>query len=120
MEKKLDLRLYVRLLCGKEIALGPGKADLLDAIIREGSISAAGRSMGISYRRAWLMVDVMNRGFVEPVIQSAHGGKHGGGAQVTPFGQDILKRYRAMQAETEAVARRHFQDIGKLMKPDVD
>lgn len=116
MEERLALRLYVRLLCGTTIAMGPGKADLLDAIIREGSISAAGRDMGISYRRVWLMIDTMNNGFKEPIVALARGGKHGGGACVTPFGLDVLKRYRAMQKETQAMAQKHFEAIKPLLK----
>ena len=59
------LKITIQLYCGEEIAMGPGKADLLDTIMREGSISAAGRAMGMSYRRTWLLVDTMNRCWVE-------------------------------------------------------
>lgn len=98
------LKIRVRIHCGEEIAMGPGKADLLDAIIREGSISAAGRALGMSYRRCWLLVDAMNRCWDAPLVETAAGGSHGGGAQVTERGREILAQYRALQAQAEGVA----------------
>ncbi|MGZ5105893.1 MAG: winged helix-turn-helix domain-containing protein, partial [Usitatibacter sp.] len=80
----------LRLMFGTEIAIGPGKADLLDAIAATGSISASARRMGMSYRRAWLLVDTMNRCFREPVVAAATGGSGGGGASLTPFGRRVL------------------------------
>ncbi len=65
------LKLKAQVLCGEELAMGPGKADLLDAIDREGSISAAGRAMGMSYRRTWMLVDTMNRCWAEPLVVAA-------------------------------------------------
>lgn len=105
------LKLHARLMSGQDIILGPGKADLLDAILSEGSISAAAKSMGLSYRRAWLMVDTMNKGFREPLVAASQGGRRGGGASVTPFGQTILADYRALQDDLEAVADRHYQNL---------
>lgn len=99
-----------QIVCGDEFAIGPGKADLLAAISTEGSISAAGRRLGLSYRRTWLMVDTMNRCWREPLVSTAHGGKQGGGARLTPFGETILARYRdltvaiAIAAEPPAAA----------------
>jgi molybdate transport system regulatory protein len=87
---------------GEAIAVGPGKADLLAAIAAEGSISAAARTMGMSYRRAWLLVDELNRVFVGPVVASETGGRHGGGAVLTALGQEILQRYRAMERRAAA------------------
>ena len=89
----------IRLMQGDEIALGPGKADLLKAIREHGSISAAARRMGMSYRRAWLLVDTMNRCFREPLVLSAAGGSQGGGASLTPHGEEVLAYYEAMLAE---------------------
>ena len=93
---RLDLRL--RLYLGDEIALGPGKADLLEAIQAAGSIAAAGRSMGMSYRRAWLLVDTMNRCFKGPLVATERGGAGRGGAVLTPLGVEALARYRALEA----------------------
>jgi len=91
MRVKCDVRLMV----GDEIAMGPGKADLLDAIAAAGSISAAARAMGMSYRRAWLLVDAMNRCWAEPLVRASPGP---GGARLTDFGRDVLGGYRAVQA----------------------
>ncbi|MBH0239260.1 winged helix-turn-helix domain-containing protein [Methylobrevis albus] len=82
--------------------LGRGKADLLEMIRSEGSITAAGRAMGMSYRRAWLLVDTMNRMFSEPVVWSKRGGEHGGGAALTAFGEELLGRYRGLEAKAAA------------------
>lgn len=91
------LKIKIQIHCGDEIAMGPGKADLLDAIIKEGSISGAGRALGMSYRRTWLLVDAMNRCWEKPLVGTAAGGSHGGGAQVTAFGEQVLAQYRALQ-----------------------
>ncbi len=77
--------------------MGPGKADLLDAIAREGSISAAGRSLGMSYRRTWLLVDTLNRCWVERVVETVAGGSAARGARLTPFGRQLLDGYRALE-----------------------
>lgn len=86
--------LRLRILLGSDIAMGPGKADLLEAIRRTGSISAAGRELGMSYRRAWNLVDTMNKSFRTPLVSAAKGGLHGGGTSITPFGEEVLARYR--------------------------
>jgi molybdate transport system regulatory protein len=91
--------------------MGPGKADLLEAIGRTGSISAAARAMEMSYRRAWLLVDVMNRSFREPLVHSAVGGTRGGGAQLTGAGARVLARFRAMEAAALAAAEAHLAPL---------
>jgi molybdate transport system regulatory protein len=95
------LKLKLQLYCGDEIAMGPGKADLLEAIAREGSISAAGRAMGMSYRRAWLLVDVMNRCFRAPLVETHPGGGKQAGARLTAEGEAALAAYRALSAQVE-------------------
>ena len=95
------LKLKLQLYCGDEIAMGPGKADLLEAIQRTGSISAAGRDLGMSYRRAWLLVDTMNRCFVRPLVETQPGGGQNAGARVTPAGEKALAAYRALSAQVE-------------------
>lgn len=99
------LNVKTRLYCGAEIAMGPGKADLLDAIAAAGSISGAGRAMGMSYRRTWMLVDAMNRCWREPLVETAAGGSHGGGARLTNLGQRVLKDYRALNDRMIAAAR---------------
>lgn len=91
--------LKIRVTHGNLIAIGPGKADLLEAIDRCGSISAATKKMGMSYRRAWELVDVMNKCFKQPLVSSSPGGPHGGGAQLTEFGYLILQTYRNLVAK---------------------
>jgi len=98
------LKLKIQLYCGDEIAMGPGKADLLDAIRVAGSISGAGRAMGMSYRRAWLLVDAMNRCWAAPLVETSPGSAHGGGARVSDFGERVLGHYRALQASVDAAA----------------
>jgi molybdate transport system regulatory protein len=95
----------LRIQLGHAIAIGPGKVQLLEAIADTGSISAAARQMGMSYRRAWLLVDTMNQCFKEPLVNTATGGKGGGGASITPLGLEVLGRYQRMQRiANEAVA----------------
>jgi molybdate transport system regulatory protein len=98
------LKLKLQLYCGEEIAMGPGKASLLEAIRGHGSISAAGRAMGMSYRRAWLLVDAMNRCWREPLVETSPGSAHGGGARVTPFGEQVLAGYCALVTRVAAAA----------------
>lgn len=97
------LKIKVQIYCGDEIAMGPGKADLLEAIMAEGSISGAGRKLGMSYRRTWLLVDVMNRCWAQPLVDTAAGGSHGGGAHVSALGESVLAHYRALQAAGRAL-----------------
>ncbi len=79
-------------------AIGPGKIALLEAIARTGSISGAGRSLDMSYRRAWFLIETMNAVFRHPVVATSVGGKDGGGAALTPFGEEVVARFRALEA----------------------
>jgi molybdate transport system regulatory protein len=96
------LKLKLQLYCGDEIAIGPGKADLLEAIAREGSISAAGRALGMSYRRAWLLVNTMNRCFEEPLVETHPGGGKAAGAKLTTEGEAALAAYRSLSSQVES------------------
>ncbi len=100
-----QLKLKLQLYCGEEIAMGPGKADLLDAIEATGSISAAARRMGMSYRRAWLLVDAMNRCFASPLIETHPGGGQQAGAVVTDEGRRLRAAYRALLDQAEGAAQ---------------
>ena len=95
------LKLKLQLYCGDEIAMGPGKADLLEAIARTGSISAAGRAMGMSYRRAWMLVDTMNRCFSAPLVATHPGGGKQAGAKLTAQGEAALAAYRTLSEQVE-------------------
>lgn len=112
------LKLKAQLFCGPEIAMGPGKAALLDAIAATGSISAAGRALGMSYRRAWLLVDVMNRCWEEPLVDTSTGGSHGGGARVTPLGTEILAAYRRLQQAIEAAGTDVLGPLSEKLAPE--
>ena len=90
----VDLRVHL----GDQIAIGPGKAQLLESIQRTGSISGAGREMGMSYKHAWLLVDSMNGCFKSALVEAVKGGKTGGGAALTALGLEVLECYRHMQA----------------------
>lgn len=95
----------IRIAYGENIAIGQGKADLLEVIGRVGSISAAARELDMSYRKAWMLVDEMNQSFKSPVVVAVKGGPQGGGAQVTPLGQEALARFRVIQTKaSEAIA----------------
>ena len=106
----------LRVLLGAAIAIGPGKADLLDAIAANGSISAAAKRMGMSYRRAWLLVDTMNSCFQGPLVASARGGTGGGGARLTPLGEEVLARYRDMEAKALECLHDDLKAFTKLMR----
>jgi molybdate transport system regulatory protein len=95
--------------------MGPGKADLLDAIEAEGSITRAARRMGMSYRRAWLLVEAMNASFRTPLVETARGGRRGGGARLTALGREALSRYRAMEAKAAAVLEVDVAAFGELL-----
>lgn len=105
----LPLRPVLRIDFPPSERLGHGKIQLLELIASTGSISAAGRAMDMSYRRAWLLVDALNHMFTQPVIESQRGGKQGGGAEVTKFGQELIDRYRFMQ-----------QRLQDSLKDDID
>ena len=106
----------IRLLVGAVVALGPGKAELLEAIARSGSISAAARSMSMSYRRAWLLVDAMNMAFQQTLVETLTGGNGGGGARLTDFGEDVLHRYRRMEARAAQAVKPHLQEFSGLLR----
>ena len=105
------VKLTLRVEFGPERAIGPGKARLLELIGETGSISAAGRAMNMSYRRAWLLVDNLNRAFAEPVVATQLGGRSGGGAQLTSLGEAIVGHYRAMEREAQAAVAPRLEDL---------
>ncbi len=107
----------LRVLLGESIAIGPGKAALLEAIARHGSISAAARANGMSYRRAWNLVDTMNKCFVAPLVDSSVGGAHGGGASVTALGQEVLAAYRDMEIKAARAVAHEFAAFERFLAP---
>lgn len=110
--------LTLRVLAKGAAAIGPGKAELIERIGRTGSISAAARAMGMSYRRAWQLAESLNATFREPVVTTAVGGKRGGGARVTAFGGRLLAEFRSMEDKASgAIAGDLRRFAGHLRKP---
>ena len=107
----LDARFRLRINTGDEIAIGPGKVALLEAIVETGSITAAAKHLGMSYRRAWLLVDDMNRAFKKPLVESAKGGREGGGTVVNDHGMEVIRLYRSIET---VAAERTAADIARL------
>lgn len=103
MQRRTPLKLKIQIMCGDEIAMGPGKADLLEAIAAHRSISAAGRALGMSYRRTWLLVDTMNRCWAEPLVATVPGNPKAG-AHLTGLGEAILAQYRELVGGLEQSA----------------
>lgn len=95
--------------------MGPGKADLLEAIRVTGSITAAGKLLGMSYRRTWMLVDTMNHCFQAPLVATEKGGVHGGGARVTELGEQVLEAYRKLLAKAAKAAHRELDFLESQM-----
>ena len=110
------MRLTVRIDFGAHRALGPGKIRLLEAIGRTGSIAQAGRSLGMSYRRGWLLVEDLNRSFRKPVVSKKSGGTRGGGAILTPFGRSLIGHYRTVERKATAAAKRSLRELQKAVR----
>lgn len=98
-------RLWLRVDLAPGVSLGPGKVELLRGIDETGSISAAGRRIGMSYKRAWLLVDVLNRHFASPLVMASRGGARGGGASLTPLGRNIVATYLTLQTAAHDAAK---------------
>lgn len=108
-------RLHIRLVFGAGDMLGPGKAELLERIGRTGSIAAAGREMGMSYRRAWMLVETLNAMFRAPLVESTRGGPRGGGAVLTQNGRQVLALYRAFEAGAAAAGAHELEALRALL-----
>jgi molybdate transport system regulatory protein len=111
-----DVRLTVRVDFGSDRAVGPGKIRLLEAIGKTGSISQAGRTLDMSYRRAWLLVDELNQCFRNPVVVTRPGGKRGGGATLTPFGHELIAKYRAIETHAAMAAKRPLHELESALR----
>lgn len=118
MTSNSHLQVRLRLLYQSDIALGPGKVELLEAILQTGSISKAAKAMNMSYRRAWQLVDTMNRCFASPVVETQTGGNQGGGAVVTALGQQLIGLFRDMEQAVMVNAADYHQKMNALLKVD--
>ena len=110
------IRPRLRVLVNNEIALGPGKIDLLEAIQSSGSISQAAKEIHLSYRRAWDMVSTMNHCFKSPLVESSTGGKGGGGARLTPLGKSVTQLYRDMECSTLKATQKEWTTLKRSLK----
>src|SRR6478736_8740812 len=102
---------HIRLDFSGTCSLGPGKIGLLEGIERTGSLSAAARALGMSYRRAWLLLHSTNEGFSEPVVELSVGGKDGGGTRLTAFGRQLISDFRRFEDAVEALAAKTFAEV---------
>jgi molybdate transport system regulatory protein len=117
MPRAGPLKVKVQLFAGEERAFGPGRADVLAAIEREGSISAAGRSLGMSYRYTWALVESMNHCFCERLVEASPGGRSGGGAVLTDTGRRVLEVYRALEAQImESAHGAQLEELSRLLR----
>lgn len=113
-----SVKVKIQLMANNNIALGPGKADLLEAIQEKGSISAAAVQMGMSYKRAWDLVNTMNKSFKQAVVATSVGGGKGGGTQVTDFGLQVLVQYRTIEAKTTLALKAEMGDLLLMLATD--
>lgn len=111
-----DLTVRFRVDFGRRCSVGIGKIELLEGIARSGSLSEAARQMRMSYRRAWLLLADLNTSFDEPVARANTGGRGGGGAVLTPFGERLIAGYRNMESELRPLADTNFRDFGERVK----
>ncbi len=109
--------LRLRVVLSADTFIGPGKADLLQGIDDAGSIAAAGRRMGMSYKRAWMLMETMNAYFGEPLAIASKGGKAGGGALLTPKGKQVLACFRRIEARTARAAAKDLAQLSALRGP---
>jgi molybdate transport system regulatory protein len=112
---KPHVQLRLRILNGDDIAVGPGKIELLEAIAKAGSITAAAKSLDMSYRRAWLLVDTMNRCFKTAVVDAEAGGKRGGGTQLTELGLEVVRRYRSIEGRAARAGATEIAALTRLL-----
>jgi molybdate transport system regulatory protein len=111
-----DSRLTLRVDFGSSRSIGPGKIRLLEAIARSGSISQAGRTLGMSYRRAWLLIDDMNQCFRHAVVNAKPGGSQGGGAVLTEFGAELVRDYRAIETAAAVAAKKRLRGLEAALR----
>ena len=110
------LSVRLRVLCGEEVALGPGKVELLAAVAATGSITAAAKRLNVSYMHAWSLIQTMNRCFRAPLVLSSRGGQRGGGAGLTEAGHEVLATYRTMAAEALRAAQAGWARLAPTLR----
>lgn len=113
MKSRVQFRL--RIYRDDDIAIGPGKVALLESVAETGSISAAARQQGMSYKRAWILIDEVNRSLSKPAVVTASGGSGGGGTVLTPVGEELVKRYRAIESTARLAAASDIAALTRLL-----
>ncbi len=111
-------RLWIKIYFGNRGQIGPGKIRLLQGIAEQRSITAAARASKMSYRRAWLLVDQMNKTFRAPVVRTHTGGNARGGAELTPLGEEIVARYLELMEQAQAQSEGRLDDLAALIRPE--
>ena len=111
-------RLWIKIYFGNRGQIGPGKIRLLQGIAEQRSITAAARATGMSYRRAWLLVDQMNNTFGQPVVRTHTGGNTRGGAELTPLGEDIVARYLELLGQAQSQSEGKLDELAALIRPE--
>ncbi len=111
-----EVRFRMRIRKGETVALGPGKVELLEAVREHGSISAAARSLDMSYRRAWLLIDELNRSLKSPATVSEQGGQSGGGCVLTEVGESIIRLYRDVEVEAQRCCAKQIAELTRLIR----
>lgn len=106
----------LRIVLDTDIAIGPGRADILQGIKDTGSIAAAGRQMGMSYKRAWSLVEAINGSFESPLVLASRGGRAGGKTELTELGEDVLSAYRRMEQLTEAAIKPEMRKLRRALR----
>ncbi|WP_061959613.1 winged helix-turn-helix domain-containing protein [Cupriavidus pauculus] len=114
----LDEKTRFRVQIKHAVAIGPGKADVLEGIAQTGSIAETGRRLGMSYQRVWSLVAAMNGDFVEPLVLKQRGGVAGGGAKLTPTGEQVLAIYRAIERDAQRAVAKRLPELLSLIRPD--
>lgn len=112
-----QVRWRMRIMSNNVIAIGPGKITLLEAVRDQGSITAAAKSLGMSYRRAWLLLDEINSSLANPATISSHGGARGGTSLLTEVGAQVIALYRRIEAQATAANAQELEALMKLLKP---
>ena len=115
LESKTRFRVQLK----HAVAIGPGKADVLQAILETGSIAESGRRLGMSYQKVWSLVRAMNKDFIEPLVLTQRGGNAGGGAQLTPMGERVLTLYLGIARDAELVVAMRLPELVALIRPEV-
>ena len=112
-----EAKFRVRIMAGDVIAIGPGKVALIEAIDETGSITAAAKRLQMSYRRAWLLLNELNRALKQPAVDSATGGQHGGGSALTPTGRELVEAYRRIESSAAKACRADLARLVGLIAP---